>query len=211
VNGSVFLMLAATGTCAVMLWLNRPEGPHARRFGVWLFAIVGALLVVGVAAWQNALASLVTTEISLGVLLIVDVIGIFALVTHAGKKKLHLKHYHHARSPFLALAAGTALTLTFMDGINFLRQLQHAPLGTASALGQAVTRVQSGQAAQMARSSGDTTEVLAIAGVLLLVLLVLAHRHHSKKPAARTPAAITSGHAPGNAPARQVPAGKRGS
>lgn len=214
-NGNVFLMLAVVGAIAVALWLGKAEHRHTRRIMIWLFAASAALLVIGISVWQDSLASLITTKIDLGVLLVIDITGAFLLWRHGGKKKLHDKAYHPVRSPFVALAAGTALTLTALDGVTFLRQLRHAPLGTASALGHAVTSVQSGKAAEIAHSSGNATEVLGIVGVAFVILFALAHRHHNRQPASKTAGrpqqAITSGGVPGNAPARQVPAGKRGS
>lgn len=185
-NSSVLLLLAVLVPAAVGMWLLH----WAKRLVAWLFAIVAALLVVGVGTWRDSLASVVVTRDALAVLLAVDVISVFVLIIHAFKKDTHKRHYHHVWTHAVALVAGTALALTITDGIVFLRQLRHAPAGTASAIGQAVTQVNSGRAAHAIPHHTAMT-VLTVAGAILITLIILAYRKHSGGSATRTPAAAT--------------------
>lgn len=192
-NSSVLLLLAILVPGAVIMWLCK----WMKRTVAWMFAVIAALLVVGVGTWRESLASVIVTKDSLAVLLAVDVIGGFVLIIHAVRKHHHARFYHHVWTPAIAIVAGTAIALTITDSIVFLRQLSHAPAGTASAIGQAVTQVNSGRAAHAVPHHTAMT-VLVVAGVALAALVLLAYRKHGgagkgARPAAKPMAALTQG------------------
>lgn len=207
INPSVLLLLAIIAPLAVGLWLYR----HMRRTVAVLFTATAFLLVVGVATWRDSLASLVTSERALaGLLAVVGISGlILGIHVHSARKPRdgkprHKDHHHHVWTPAIALVAGTSLALTVGEGINLLRQLQHAPAGTSGALSQAVTQINSGQAGHAVPQGQGMTVV--VIGIGVLVVLVFLARWHSgegkKKGSGKSPAAIGSG-APGNSPARR--------
>lgn len=205
INPSVLLLLAIIAPVAIGLWLYK----HLRRTVAVLFAVAAFLLVVGFATWRDSLASLVTSERALaGLLAVFGVSGlILGIHIHSARKprggQQHKDHHHHVWTPALAVVSGTSLALIVGEGINLLRQLQHAPAGTSGALSQAVTQINSGQAGH-ALPHGQGMTVVAIGGGILAVLIAAAHRYHSpRKPKARKPAAIGGGTPAGNSPARR--------
>lgn len=207
-NPSVLIVLCLIVPAAVVLWMFT----HARRVIAILFTAVAFLLVIGVSAWQESLASLTTSIDSLAALLAIDVTSLLILGVHIhsarkhrGPGAPHLDHFHDVWTHAVAWVAGTAIALTLGDGVSLLRALRHAPAGTTSALSQAVTQINSGHAAS-AQPQGQGMVVLVIALVIFVALVFGAHRHkggkRKKRPAGKVPAAIGGG-GPGAAPARR--------
>lgn len=219
INPTVMLLLALIVPPAVICWCY--DVKKMRRPVAVVFSLAAAGLVVGVSAWQDSLASLVNTERSLAVLVIVAGVSLATLLIHIGAVrkprwrrdgaapvKQGKDRYHHVWTHAAGIVAGTSGALLFADGINFLRYVGKAPAGAGTALTTTMHRVASGKAAAAAHASHGLppTGILAI-GVCILAAIVFAMRRHPAvrtapkgkaaiRGGARGPAAIPSGPPP---------------
>jgi hypothetical protein len=167
------------------------------------FALGAFFLAIGVIPWLDALATLTGSGTGTVVLLIIDVISFAGIIF-----EVILKHQHHRiRTPVLAVTGGTCLVVTLGILGRLLTEAERSPGKTTAALSQSVAQIRSGQATH-AMQGHQALVILFVAAVILISLMVIAHKAEKKTPAR----GVTS--LPGRRPAiggrPAIGAGRRG-
>lgn len=192
IHGFPVAIAAIAFSVAAGLWSYK----RFHRITAWGFGVAAVFLAVGLTPWTDALASLVATGTGITVLVIVTIVGGFGFHFEA-----NLKHQHHRiRTPVIALTFGTAIVLTIGSLSRLARKAAESPSKTSDAFGSVISRIQSGKAAH-ATPAGHGLLVLAIAGALLIALIMFAARMEKR----RKPGAI-GGPAAGRRPLGARPA-----
>jgi hypothetical protein len=136
------------------------------------FGLGAFFLAIGVVPWLDALSGLVDSGTGLTVLAIIDLVAGLGFWYEAVQKHMH----HRIRTPVTALTFGTALMLTIGNLGRLLTQAARSAGKTARALSQSVHQIKSGQAAHAMPQHQGLVVLAAGAGILML-LIVLGHRH----------------------------------
>lgn len=194
IDSNVLWVLAACLGAGLPLWYFRT----LRRTAAILLTAAALLLVVGIPAWRDSLASLASTPKALAVMTFASLIALvtFGVHIHSARRHRdvirdpetrekirnpagpHKDHYHHRVTVLLGILAGTLGGVTVLDIPNVTKNLSKAPGGTGSALRDAQHQVTSGQAAHLAHAGGvPPLAVIAIGGAVVLVLYKLMGRH----------------------------------
>lgn len=192
IDASVLWLLVIPVAISIPLWWHG----HWRRTVAVTFSAASLLLVVGIPAWRDALASVATTPKALAGAGIVFGLSaaFFGIHIHSARKPKEAKLdpkgnviepaeeindlYHHRWTVLLGIFAGSAGGLVVLDIANVVRNLSKAPGGVASAWSVASKAVTTGTAAQAAHgSSVSPYVVLGIGAVVFLVICRLMGRH----------------------------------
>jgi hypothetical protein len=202
VNASVLWMLAAVVPASIAFWCFK----RFRKTVAVAVAFSALLLVIGIPAWRDALASLASTPKALALICVPFGVSaaVFGVHVHSARKprkektgangqstgqvEAHEDHYGHRRTPLLGIIAGTTGGLVLLDGANVLSNLRKAPAGTGSAWSVASKAVTSGHAAHVAHAGTVPPLAVIAIGAALLGALFWAmgrHRHVQAETEAR--------------------------
>lgn len=178
------------------------------RFTSWLFGFAAMLATISVTAWLDALAGLTATGTGITVLIAMVLICAALCYRHMDKR-----HHHPVWSSAIFIVAGVVIVVTIGSFRLIMENMGRSMKGSGAALGQAITNVNSGQAAH-AVPSGSRWGILLWGVAIFAALVIVGRVRHNKsggrRPAASGPRSITSGapqgHASGSAagvPARR--------
>ena len=192
IDASVMWLLVIPVAISLPLWWHG----HWRRTTAVILATASLLLVVGIPAWRNALASVATTPKALAGAGIVFGLSaaFFGIHIHSARKpkaaKLDAKGnviepaeevkdlYHPRWTTLLGIFAGSVGGLVLLDIANVVRNLSKAPGGTANAWSVASKAVTTGHAAHAAHvGSVSPYIVLGIGAAVLGIAAKLMGRH----------------------------------
>jgi len=202
--GALALLVAVVaGLCHHHHWVPRLTS--------WLFGIAAMLATVSATVWLDTLAGL--TSSGKGITILVALVIVFGALAyrHMDKRK-----HHPVWSSAIFVVAGVLVVVVIGSFRLITKNAAHSLKGSGSALGQAITQVNSGHAAH-AVPSGNRVGILLWAAAIFTGLVAFAKIRHGKSGGSRKavtsgpPRAITSGPppAPAGAAAGAQPAKRK--
>lgn len=115
----------------------------ARHLTHWLIFGAVACATVGVGAWVDAVAGLLSSGTGVVVLLILLLLSGAGFVFEVVLRHMH----HHIRTPVISGVFGVTLMMAIGESGRLLSRAARSPGATAQALGSAVSQIKSGRAA----------------------------------------------------------------
>lgn len=206
-HGAALLLALVVGASGLAFW-HHERMPRVQAF---LIGFAAFLTTIGLTVWSDALASLVQSDLALGVLAAVTAVGGLCFWFQVIRKHKH----HPVLTPLISVVFGTALVLFFGSLGTIAKRGLFNPSKAAQAFSGTVARINSGKAAQaaMAGQGSHRTMVLAIGGAVIIALVFFGMRLRGRKKSSSP-----FGGRPGGAPSfpaappggrKAIPAGRR--
>lgn len=199
VNGYALALAALFAIAVAFSWHHRLL---ARVVSLGISG-VALTLIAAIPAWRDALAGVFAQGPGMVALVALTVFGAGTFALH------HIRGGHHAVWTSVAGVIGaTCGGMAWAMLPELGRQGAKLAPKTAAAMSQAMAQIRTGQAAH-AQTSSERAMVIVIALLAFTALIVVAHRHHRRKPfrAVKPLAALTSGRPAALPPGRPVSAG----